>query len=140
MIVKTGNATTKNYKELSLGRSIWDPYDQKPRHEQILEQAHKYMEDHYHRTLEELFSHNTLGTTLLKEINELLTSIIERHKASIVSGKNMPSLQESTSGVNKEKQQIIFQKELKSGQHHMKNLEAELEEVDRIIESVKDPL
>lgn len=140
MVVRTGNATSKNMKELSLGKSIWDPYDQKPRHEQILEQCYNYMDDSYHRTLEELFEHNNRGTLLLKEINALLTTIIERHKASLVSGKSMPSLQQSTSGVDKEKQKQIFEKDYKSGQHLLHNLEMELEEVDRIVDSVKDPM
>lgn len=140
MVVKTGNATTKNMKELSLGKSIWDPYDQKPRHEQILEHCYKYIEDSYHRTLEELFEHNNRGTVLLKEINALLSTIIERHKASLVTGKHMPSLQQSTRGVDKEKQKLIFEKEYKSGQHLLHNLEMEFEEVERITDSVKDPM
>lgn len=140
MLVRTGNATSKNMKELSLGKSIWDPYDKKPRHEQILDQCYLYIEGDPRLTLEELFEHNNRGTLLLKEINELLTTIIDKHKASLVDGKSMPSLQQSRSGGDPDKQQKIFEKEMRSGQHLLHNLQAELDEVDRIIESVRDPM
>lgn len=140
LYLKSGNATSMNMKEPTLGRSIWDPRISKPRHEQILEQAHSYLEDNHRRTLDELFAHNNRGTTLLKEINELLNTMIERHKAELVSGKTMPSLQQSTKGADLDKQRMIFEKEIQSGQHLLRNLEMEMQEVDGIIESVRDPL
>lgn len=140
LTVYTGNATSRNMKESSLGRSIWDPYDKRPRHEQILDMAHLFIADSYHRTLEEMFQHNTLGTQLLKDINELLNHIIERHKPALVSGKLMPSLGESMTGVDSKKEQLIFESEYKSGEKLLNNLNHELQTVIGILESSSDPL
>lgn len=138
--IYTGNATSRNMKESSLGRSIWDPYNRRPRHEQILDEAHRFIGDSYHRTLEELFEHNSFGTTLLRDINALLNQIIERRKSALVSGKTMPSLGESMGGEDIQKEQKIFQKEYHSGEKLLKNLYHELNTVTKIMENICDPL
>ena len=142
------SSLSKKPQEINAFSSRPDMLDSRPRYEKALEKAEKYIHDQAKRSLEAMFDHNAEGTALLKEINEILTYTIDKHKAQLVADpppthksrsakllKHKPARDELSTDRHKSQ----FQKELEAGDKLMGNLAHEFRELSLQEEKIKTP-
>jgi hypothetical protein len=127
--------------------SSLDGIDTRPKHEIVIEHAKDYIEDDKKRTLEGLFDFHAKGSKILKEINELLSNFIDKHKHKLVNGGSITGSTAATTdrysqdpAKDKEKQLSVYNKEFQTGEKFLQNLSMELQEVEKTLANVKTPL
>ena len=104
---------------------------ERPKHEVLIDKAKQFMEDRKLRSLEGLMSFNQEGTSILREINAMLTKIVDKQRTLILASKDK-ELSTSLS-------QQVYTKEFQSGEKLVQILSKELAEIDRTYDKVKDP-
>lgn len=132
----------KNNPNLNDNKISSDNNDYRPRHEKIIEKAQIYINDDRKRTLEEMFDFNSDGTSILKEINDMLTYIMEKYKPRIIQDekyRNKP-MSAGTEEIRKKKKIEMYEKEYATGAKFLNNLKHELDELTAIQERISNPL
>ena len=89
------------------------------------------MQDQKLRSLEGLLAFNQDGTGILREINTMLTKIVEKNRPLILASKD----KELSTSLSEQ----AYTKEFQSGEKLVHILTKELAEVERTYEKVKDP-
>lgn len=134
----------KPQQQINPFSSIPDMLDNRPKYEKLLEKAEEYIRDKSLRSLEGLFDFNAEGTSLLREINELLTKAVDKHKAKLIAEvptykPTSAKLSKTRDGSGTDRFKSQFQKELEAGEKLMNNLTHELRELTTQEQKIKNP-
>lgn len=107
----------------------------KSRLSKMLEAVNKYLYNEERSSLLELFQHNIKGTALFKEINEILSDVIDKQRPRLMAG-----IEVEKKGKGKESRMKMLDMEFQSGEKLIQNFLTEYERISVTLESVRDPL
>lgn len=119
-------------------------YDPRTREQKVIDKAREYLDLQDPSSTEELKMYNKLGTEIFKEINEVLTKLVDRQKpvlfAQVQRNPSAKSTTRATMSMQETRKKNLFELEFASGEKLLASVRHELDEVMRQSEKMKDPL
>lgn len=119
-------------------------YDPRSREEKMIDRATEYLALEDPETMEELKQMNKIGMDIFKEINDILTRLVDRQKPQLFAQVQRNSSAKSTTRVAMSMQQSrkknLFELEFASGEKLLASVRHELDDVSQAAEKMRDPL